>query len=95
MLFQVISSPNHHYGICNGLIEWPRRDLGHSASDDFDRRHKTGHAHVATRSIARAALTDCMVLAIDGRTTQHAGYALSQRCRKKIEEPFGWAKTVG
>ena len=33
--------------------------------------------------------------AIDGRTTQHAGYALSQRCRKKIEEPFGWAKTVG
>ena len=33
--------------------------------------------------------------AIDGRTTQHAGYALSQRRRKKIEEPFGWAKTVG
>lgn len=33
--------------------------------------------------------------AIDGRTTHHPGYALSQRCRKKIEEPFGWAKTVG
>jgi hypothetical protein len=33
--------------------------------------------------------------AIDGRTTRHEGYALSQRCRKKIEEPFGWAKTVG
>lgn len=33
--------------------------------------------------------------AIDGRTTKHPGYALSQRCRKKIEEPFGWAKTVG
>ena len=33
--------------------------------------------------------------AIDGRTTQHPGYALSQRSRKKIEEPFGWAKTVG
>ena len=33
--------------------------------------------------------------AIDGRTTRHAGYALSQRRRKKIEEPFGWAKTVG
>ena len=33
--------------------------------------------------------------AIDGRTTRHAGYALSQRHRKKIEEPFGWAKTVG
>jgi transposase len=33
--------------------------------------------------------------AIDGRTTQHPGYAVSQRHRKKIEEPFGWAKTVG
>jgi transposase len=33
--------------------------------------------------------------AIDGRTTRHEGYAISQRRRKKIEEPFGWAKTVG
>lgn len=33
--------------------------------------------------------------AIDGRTTQHPGYALSQQRRKKIKEPFGWAKTVG
>ena len=33
--------------------------------------------------------------AIDGRTTRHEGYALSQKHRKKIEEPFGWAKTVG
>ena len=33
--------------------------------------------------------------AIDGRTTRHEGYALSQKHRKQIEEPFGWAKTVG
>lgn len=33
--------------------------------------------------------------AIDGRTTRHPGYLLSQKHRKKIEEPFGWAKTVG
>lgn len=33
--------------------------------------------------------------AIDGRTTRHPGYAQSQRRRKKIEEPFGWVKTVG
>ena len=32
--------------------------------------------------------------AIDGRTTRHAGHALSQKHRKRIEEPFGWAKTV-
>lgn len=33
--------------------------------------------------------------AIDGRTTRHAGYALSQRVRKRVEEIFGWMKTVG
>ena len=33
--------------------------------------------------------------AIDGRTTRHPGYALSQTIRKRIEEHFGWAKTVG
>ncbi len=33
--------------------------------------------------------------AIDGRTTRHAGYLLSQRKRKRIEEIFGWLKTVG
>ncbi|MBA3527078.1 MAG: IS5 family transposase [Sphingomonas sp.] len=30
--------------------------------------------------------------AIDGRTTRHPGYAVSQRIRKRIEEPFGWIK---
>ena len=33
--------------------------------------------------------------AIDGRTTRHVGYALSIKHRKRIEEAFGWAKTVG
>jgi transposase len=33
--------------------------------------------------------------AIDRRTTRHPGYALSERCRKKVEQPFGWMKTVG
>ena len=33
--------------------------------------------------------------AIDARTTRHAGYGMSQRIRKRIEEGFGWAKTVG
>jgi len=31
--------------------------------------------------------------AVDGRTTRHAGYAISQRCRKRIEEVFGWIKS--
>ena len=33
--------------------------------------------------------------AIDGRTTRQAGYAISQQKRKRIEEIFGWLKTVG
>ena len=32
--------------------------------------------------------------AIDGRTTRHAGYAVSQCIRKRIEEAFGWSKTI-
>ena len=33
--------------------------------------------------------------ALDGRTTRHPGYAQSQRARKRVEEIFGWMKTVG
>lgn len=33
--------------------------------------------------------------AIDGRTSRHAGYGISQVIRKRIEEHFGWGKTVG
>jgi transposase len=32
--------------------------------------------------------------AIDGRTTQHASYLISQKKRKRIEECFGWLKTI-
>jgi transposase len=32
---------------------------------------------------------------VDGRTTRHPGYAVSQRYRKRVEESFGWGKTVG
>ena len=35
------------------------------------------------------------VSAIDGRTTRHGGYAVSLRKRKRVEEIFDWAKTVG
>jgi transposase len=43
--------------------------------------------HVAQNTNGRAS-------AIDGRTTRHAGYGVSQRIRKRIEEVFGWVKTV-
>ena len=44
--------------------------------------------HVAQNRSGRAS-------AIDGRTTRHPGYAVSQRLRKRVEEIFGWMKTVG
>ena len=44
--------------------------------------------HVAQNTTRRAS-------ALDGRTTRHAGYAVSQRRRKRVEEIFGWLKTVG
>jgi hypothetical protein len=33
--------------------------------------------------------------AINGRTTRHEGYAIRQRKRKRVDEVFGWMKTVG
>jgi hypothetical protein len=44
--------------------------------------------HVAQNDANRSS-------AIDGRTTRHSGYASSQTIRKRIEECFGWAKTIG
>jgi transposase len=41
--------------------------------------------HVARRQSSR----------VDGRTTRHAGYQVSQQIRKRVEEVFGWVKTVG
>jgi hypothetical protein len=39
--------------------------------------------------------TDRRTSAIDGRTTRHPGYAISQRKRKLVEQALGWMKTVG
>ena len=44
--------------------------------------------HVAQNTTNRSS-------AIDARTTRHAGYEVSQRKRKRVEEIFGWMKTVG
>lgn len=51
-------------------------------------RHMNVTPHVA-QNTARAGGS-----AIDGRTTRHAGYAVSQKKRKRIEECFGWMKDI-
>ena len=51
-------------------------------------REMTVTPHVAQNDTNRSS-------AIDERTTRHPGYATSQTIRKRIEECFGWAKTIG
>ena len=63
-------------------------DKGYDAEDFVNElRSMNATPHVAQNTNGRAS-------AIDGRTTRHAGYAASQRIRKRIEEAFGWIKTV-
>jgi transposase len=61
----------------------------HFDSTDFvnELRSMNVTPHVAQNTTNRRS-------AIDGRTTRHPGYAVSQRIRKRIEEAFGWIKTV-
>jgi len=58
-------------------------------TEDFvnELRSMNATPHVAQNANGRSS-------AIDGRTTRHAGYAVSQRIRKRIEEAFGWIKTI-
>jgi hypothetical protein len=64
-------------------------DLGYDTRDVVAKlRARDITPHVAQNTAGRRS-------AIDGRTTRHAGYAISQRIRMKVEEIFGWIKTVG
>jgi hypothetical protein len=64
-------------------------DKGYDAAEFVeDLRALNVRPHVAQNTTGRRS-------AIDRRTTRHPGYALSQCIRKRIEEAFGWVKTVG
>jgi transposase len=63
-------------------------DKGYDAQDlVMEQRELNVRPHIAQNTSGRRS-------AIDRRTTRHRGYALSQRVRKRIEEAFGWIKTV-
>jgi len=57
-----------------------------------DLRARTVTPHIAIDGHVRKSGKP-RVTAIDRRTTRHAGYRVSQRCRKRIEEVFGWLKS--
>jgi transposase len=62
-------------------------DKGFDAADFvMELREINVTPHIAQNTTRRSA--------IDGRTTRHPGYTVSQRIRKRIEEGFGWMKTV-
>lgn len=70
-----------------------RRTLGGDKAYDTrefvaELRQRKVTPHVAQNQSGRRS-------AIDGRTTSHSGYRVSQRVRKRVEEIFGWVKTVG
>ena len=80
------------------MIE-PRADRPQAITLGFDKaydaedfvnelRSMNATPHVAQNTSGRSS-------AIDGRTRAHAGYAVSQRIRNRIEEAFGWMKTIG
>ena len=63
-------------------------DKGYDTRDFVaETRHMNATPHVAQNTHRKSA--------IDGRTTRHPGYAISQQKRKRVEEIFGWMKTVG
>jgi transposase len=64
-------------------------DKGYDTADCVAQLRATGATpHVAQHTTGRRS-------AVDGRTVRHAGYAVSQRVRKRVEEIFGWLKTIG
>jgi len=63
-------------------------DKAYDAAEHIARLRAIGVTpHVAQNTSGRRS-------AIDGRTTRHVGYGISQRLRKRIEEPFGWIKAA-
>jgi len=64
-------------------------DKGYDTNDFVESlRQREVTPHLAQNTTNRRS-------AIDRRTTRHPGYAISQRARKRVEECFGWTKTVG
>ncbi len=81
------------------LIDQARERHFHPKTLGADKGYDTRECVAAMRSRGVtphvAQNTSNRTSAIDGRTTRHPGYAISQRLRKRVEEIFGWMKTVG
>jgi transposase len=95
------SAPGYHeepmaaFEMAQGMADGKTKTLG--ADKHYDQDYLTE----ALRGINVASHTAQNIHArkhtssIDGRTTRHEGYEISQRKRKRVEEIFGWLKTIG
>ncbi|MDZ7631969.1 MAG: IS5 family transposase [Gemmatimonadaceae bacterium] len=72
-----------------------RRTLGADKGYDSPSLVVGARACGVTPHVAQNIHARKFTSAIDDRTTRHAGYAISQRKRKLVEEAFGWGKTIG
>ena len=64
-------------------------DKAYDVREFIDLTRELGTTPHVTQNLARAGGS-----AIDGRTTRHVGYAMSQHARPRIEPAFGWLKTI-
>src|SRR5271170_7889602 len=93
------------YGAC--IDGKPQRTLAADVSDGGERQSGEGCGAADGRSPAARKARDHgrgqglrharirRRTAVDERTTRHAGYEVSQRKRKRVEQSFGWMKMVG
>jgi transposase len=84
------AEPEAALALMEEIPRWHRVTLG--ADKGYDRKElvEALREHQVTPHIARKLSS-----IIDQRTTRHPGYAISQQKRKRVEEIFGWLKTVG
>jgi transposase len=95
------SAPGYHeepmaaLEMAQGIADGGKKTLG--ADKHYDQEYLTEglkglniSSHVAQNLHARKHTSS-----IDGRTTRHEGYEISQRKRKRVEEVFGWLKNIG
>jgi hypothetical protein len=87
------------------MLEGKAQEAGHRVTAGEDKAYDTADHAAALRAAKvtpHVAQNDCVtkagkrrMSAIDGRTTRHEGYAMSQTRRKMIECIFGWGKQHG
>jgi IS5 family transposase len=83
------AEPQAAVALVEKIAGWHRVTLG--ADKGYDRKElvQALRDHQVTPHLARKQSS-----IIDQRTTRHPGYAISQQKRKRVEEIFGWLKTV-